>query len=49
MLFRQQIAKTWPTSIDDSAAQKDWNWKPNYTVNDLVNIMLTEIKKKVKV
>lgn len=47
--FRQQIAKTWPASIDDSAAQKDWNWKPNYTVNDLVNIMLTEIKKKVKV
>ncbi len=27
---RQQIADSWPQSIDDAAAQADWNWKPDY-------------------
>jgi hypothetical protein len=31
--FRQQIADSWPKSIDDSAAQHDWNWKPAFDLN----------------
>ena len=31
--FRQQIADSWPNSIDDSAAQHDWNWKPAFDLN----------------
>ncbi|MGB5654944.1 MAG: NAD-dependent epimerase/dehydratase family protein, partial [Robiginitalea sp.] len=27
---RQEIADSWPESIDDSQAQKDWGWKPQY-------------------
>ena len=26
--FRENIAASWPASIDDSAAQADWNWTP---------------------
>jgi hypothetical protein len=25
--FRQKIADSWPASIDDDFARKDWNWK----------------------
>jgi nucleoside-diphosphate-sugar epimerase len=28
--FRQQIADSWPDSIDDSFAREDWGWKPSY-------------------
>lgn len=27
---RQKIVDTWPEDIDDTAAQKDWGWKPDY-------------------
>ena len=27
---RQRIVDTWPAEIDDSAARRDWNWKPDY-------------------
>lgn len=28
--FRDAIAKTWPASIDDSAARAQWGWQPKY-------------------
>jgi hypothetical protein len=28
--FRDAIAKTWPASIDDSAARTQWGWQPKY-------------------
>jgi len=45
--FRHQLADSWPNSIDDSQAQKDWNWKINFPLETLVNTMLSEIKKKI--
>lgn len=27
---RQCIVDSWPADIDDSAAQRDWGWQPNY-------------------
>ena len=44
--FRQVIADSWPRSIDDSVARKDWGWKHEYGLKELVEIMLREIKKK---
>lgn len=43
--FRQAIAASWPQSIDDSEARKDWGWKPKYDLADLVDIMMTEVRK----
>ncbi|MFM7301488.1 MAG: NAD-dependent epimerase/dehydratase family protein [Crocinitomicaceae bacterium] len=41
--FRQEIADSWPNSIDDSEANKDWNWKHQYDLEGLVNIMLANV------
>ncbi len=45
--FRQQIAESWPQSIDDSVARKDWGWKPEYDLGRMTKIMIDEVKKKV--
>ena len=43
--FRQQIADSWPSSIDDSMAQKDWGWKPAFSLNRITSEMLENLKK----
>lgn len=45
--FRQRIADSWPKSIDDSVARKDWGWKHEYDLKKMTKIMLDEIKKKL--
>lgn len=42
---RQQIADSWPQSIDDSAAQQDWGWKPAYDLDAMTADMLLNLKK----
>ena len=41
--FRQTIADSWPASIDDSFAQKDWGWKPEFTLEKMTKDMLSNI------
>jgi nucleoside-diphosphate-sugar epimerase len=45
--FRQKIAESWPESIDDSTARKDWGWKHKYDLSSMTGIMLKEIGKKL--
>lgn len=42
--FRQDIAETWPSSIDDSAAQTDWKWSPEFDLEALTDTMLNGMK-----
>ncbi len=42
--YRQAIAESWPQSIDDSVARKDWNWKHEYDLEKLTDDMLKNIK-----
>lgn len=44
---KQRIAESWPQSIDDRQAQKDWGWKPAYDLPRLVKVMITGLKKKL--
>ena len=41
--FRQEIADSWPKSIDDSIARKDWGWKEEYGVDKMVDVMLKNV------
>ncbi|MGB5188602.1 NAD-dependent epimerase/dehydratase family protein [Robiginitalea sp.] len=41
---RQEIADSWPESIDDSQAQKDWGWKPQYDLKKLTREMLHNLR-----
>ncbi len=42
--YRQPIADSWPQSIDDSTANKDWGWKPEFTLNSMTEDMLENLK-----
>lgn len=44
--FRQQIAASWPNSIEDQQAQNDWGWKPQYELDAMTADMLENLKKK---
>jgi nucleoside-diphosphate-sugar epimerase len=44
--FRQQIAETWPESVDDSMARLNDDWKPKYNLESITKIMLTEMHNK---
>ena len=42
--FRQAIADSWPRSIDDSTAQRDWHWRAQYDLDAMVADMLTNLR-----
>lgn len=42
--FRQAIADSWPQSIDDSEARADWGWEQKYSLEDMTQIMLENLK-----
>jgi nucleoside-diphosphate-sugar epimerase len=45
--FRQAIAESWPQSIDDSVAKKDWGCEYIYDLPKMTKLMLEEIRKKL--
>jgi nucleoside-diphosphate-sugar epimerase len=42
--FRQQIADSWPSSIDDTPARKDWGWQPGFDLDQTTVEMLENLK-----
>ncbi len=45
--FRQQIADSWPASIDDSAARQDWGWQHRFDLDTMTADMLENLRKLV--
>jgi nucleoside-diphosphate-sugar epimerase len=44
--FRQAIADSWPHSIDDSTARKDWGFTHSYSLKKMTEVMIREIRDK---
>jgi nucleoside-diphosphate-sugar epimerase len=42
--FRQEIADSWPNSIDDSQARKDWGWREEFSTAKLTEIMIENVQ-----
>lgn len=46
--FRQQIAESWPNSIEDTITRKDWGWQHQYDLETIVAEMLNGLSKHYK-
>jgi nucleoside-diphosphate-sugar epimerase len=45
---KQSIADSWPNYMDQSAAQQEWGWKPEYDLSTMTVDMLNVLSKKLK-
>lgn len=44
---RQAIADSWPQSIDDSVARKEWGWKPSFDLKKMSEEMIVNLKNEI--
>ncbi len=44
--YRQEIAESWPHSIDDHNARTDWGWHPRYDLDAMTRDMIERLKQK---
>ncbi|WP_455370133.1 NAD-dependent epimerase/dehydratase family protein [[Eubacterium] cellulosolvens] len=47
--FRQNIADSWPMSIDDTAAQEEWDWRPQFDLQTMTEDMIEKLTKKLDI
>ena len=46
--FRQEIANSWPRTIDDSLAREEWGWNPEYDLELMTKDMIEKLTPKLK-
>jgi nucleoside-diphosphate-sugar epimerase len=44
--YRQAIADSWPSSVDDSAARAEWGWEPEYDLEAMTEDMLAKLAER---
>jgi nucleoside-diphosphate-sugar epimerase len=44
--LRQAIAESWPNSLDDSCARAEWDWQPEYGLDEMTVDMLRQLSLK---
>jgi len=47
--IRERIARSWPDSIDDSAAREEWGWQPSYDLEKMTQDMLQKLRVKLDI
>jgi nucleoside-diphosphate-sugar epimerase len=44
--FRQDIADSWPNSLDDTAAREEWGWQPSFDLSAMSEDMLKVLSER---
>ena len=42
--YRQKIADSWPITIDDESARKEWGWKPSFDITSMTKDMMKNLR-----
>lgn len=45
--FRQEIADSWPKTIDDSLARREWGWNPSHDLSSMTKDMIEKLSKRL--
>jgi threonine 3-dehydrogenase len=45
---RQAILDSWPKSMDDSAARRDWGWRPKYDLDGMTADLIPRIRRMLE-
>ena len=45
---RQGILDSWPKAIDDSAARRDWGWKPKYDLDAMTDDLVPRVRRMLE-
>jgi len=45
--FRQEIADSWPKTIDDSLAREEWGWNPTFDLSSMTKDMIEILSKRL--
>lgn len=45
--IRQEIADSWPSNMNDSAAREQWGWQPEYDLASMTSVMLDKLSRKL--
>lgn len=45
--LRQEIADSWPDSLDDTCAREEWDWKPEFGLEEMTVDMLKNLRVKL--
>ncbi len=45
---KSRIAASWPDSMDDSCARKEWGWNPQWNLESMTKEMISKIREKLK-
>lgn len=46
--LRQAIAESWPNSLDDTCARREWDWEPQYDLDTMTQDMISKLKGRLK-
>ena len=46
--FRQNIADSWPRSVDDSLARQEWGWHPQYDLKEMTKDMIRRLSHRLQ-
>ncbi|HPK87394.1 MAG TPA: L-threonine 3-dehydrogenase, partial [Atribacterota bacterium] len=45
--IKQAIADSWPNSMDDQVARKEWDWQPEYNLTKMTQDMIEKLRVKL--